>query len=41
MTSCGYKMPIALECMIVLEIKETFAVFTEFTMLSTLHVILM
>lgn len=41
MTFCGYKMPIALECMTALEIKETLAVFTEFTVLSTHYVILM
>lgn len=36
MTFCGYEMPIALGRMIALEVKETLAVFTEFTVLSIL-----
>lgn len=41
MTSCGFKMPIVLECMVASEIKETLAVFTEFTVLNALYIILM
>lgn len=41
MTFCGYEMPIALGRMISLEVKQTLTVFTEFTVLSILYVILM